>query len=74
MEMIVNGKTVGMNAFVDRIVFNVPVSAKKGYELQLKAEYADGTAFEAGAVFELTVTDDSGMYFPSQTAFIQIAE
>ena len=23
MEMIVNGKTVGMNAFVDRIVFNV---------------------------------------------------
>jgi hypothetical protein len=58
----------------DRIVFNVPVSSKKGYELQFKAEYADGTPFEAGATFELTVTDISGMYFPFETAFIKIPD
>ena len=57
-----------------RIVFNIPVSSKKGYELQFKAQYADGTPFEAGKTFELTITDDSGMFFPFQTAYITIAD
>lgn len=57
-----------------RVVFNVPVSAKKGYEIQFKAELADGTPFPSGAVFELTVTDDSGLYFPTKRAYIQTSD
>ncbi len=67
-ELVFAGQTP---AEPDRAVFRSK-NPRAGYQLNLKLEYADGTPFEAGAVFELTFTDESGVYFPVETAYVQI--